>query len=138
MANSAKNKWVSASDVGRASYCPHYLELKNRGTKPSEKSVAARAKGEINHEALNRQAEDRRCFIATHLYGIDDQKTDLLRSYRDQKLALHFPGKLFIQIYYALSPSLISLSRQTPALDRLLRYVVDRIVLSIRDTIDSD
>lgn len=128
MGNDRKRKWVSASDVGRASYCPHYLELKAQGASPSEQSVKARAKGEISHEELNRQAEDRRCFIATHLYGIEDPRTRLLREYRDRELTQYTVGRLFIKAYYVLSPHLVTASRRIPAIDKTVRLIVDRIV----------
>ena len=125
MSNSGRLKWVSASDVGRASYCPHYLELRERGTKPSQESTEARAKGEISHEALNRQADDRRCFVATHLYGIDHPNTCLLRKYRDQQLASHTTGKTLIRVYYAISPHLVVTARKLPLLSKCMRYFVD-------------
>lgn len=128
MGNDRKRKWVSASDVGRASYCPHYLELKVQGASPSEQSVKARAKGEVRHEELNRHAEDRRCFIATHLYGTEDPRTRLLREYRDCKLARCAAGRLFIKTYYVLSPHLVTVSRRVPAIDKAVRFIVDRIV----------
>lgn len=133
MSNSRKSKWVSASDVGRASYCPHYLELKERGTKPSQQSIEAMAKGEVSHEALNRQAEDRRCFVATHLYGSDHPNTCLLREYRDQKLASHTIGRVFITVYYAISPYLVIAARKLPLISRFMRYFVDWNIRRIQE-----
>ncbi|WP_152456524.1 CFI-box-CTERM domain-containing protein [Microbulbifer sp. THAF38] len=138
MGNSGKKKWVSASDVGRASYCPHYLELKEKGAKPSQQSLEARAKGETSHEALNRQAEDQRCFVATHLYGINHPNTCLLRVYRDQQLASHFRGRVFIRIYYALSPLLVIASRKFPMFSRVMRYFVDRQICRIQERREDD
>ena len=128
MENNGKSKWVSASDVGRAAYCPHYLELKKQGAKPSKQAIAARAQGNASHNALNRQAEDGRCFIASHLYGIDDDRTSLLRSYRDEKLVNSYLGNLFIRIYYVFSPGLVSICRRVPFLNNILKYIVDYLV----------
>lgn len=138
MGNSTKSKWVSASDVGRAAYCPHYLELKKQGAKPSKQAIAARAQGEVSHDALNRQAEDKRCFIASHLYGIDDARTNILRNYRDEKLANKYLGELFIQTYYVLSPALVSISRRIPFLDRILKQIVDHIVSRLQELNNHD
>ena len=124
----AKKIWVSASDVGRAAYCPHYLELKNKGVKASNQAKAARARGDASHDELNRMAQDKRCYIASHLYGIDDGRTEVLRSFRDKTLLRHRPGKVLVNIYYRLSPTLIRISSRVPAADRCLRYVVNSIV----------
>jgi len=127
-----RNNWVSASDAGRASYCPHYLELKHKGAKPSSESIVAWEKGEEAHEQLNRDANDRRCYIASHLYGIDDPRTDLLRNFRDSCLLKYFLGRAFISIYYLASPSLVSMSRRIMLLDVMLRGMVDFTVRKIQ------
>ena len=138
MGNSRKSKWVSASDVGRASYCPHYLELKEKRTKPSQESIEARAKGEVSHEELNLQAEDRRCFVATHLYGSDHPNTCLLREYRDQRLASHTTGRVFITVYYAISPYLVIAARKLPLISRFMRYFVDWNIRRIQERYGDD
>ena len=138
MGNSTKSKWVSASDVGRAAYCPHYLELKKRGAKPSKQAIAARAQGEVSHDALKRQAEDKRCFIASHLYGIDGARKNLLRNYRDEKLANKYLGDVFIQTYYVLSPVLVFISRRLPFLDKILKKIVDHIVSRLQELNNHD
>ena len=138
MGNSRKSKWVSASDVGRASYCPHYLELKEKRTKPSQESIEARAKGEVSHEELNLQAEDRRCFVATHLYGSDHPNTCLLREYRDQRLASHTTGRVFITVYYAISPYLVIAARKLPLISRFMRYFVDWNIRRIQERYGND
>jgi len=127
-----RNNWVSASDVGRASYCPHYLELKNKGAKPSAEAIVARVKGEESHEQLNKDANDRRCYIASHLYGIDDPRTNLLRDFRDSCLLEYFLGRAFISIYYLISPTLVSVSRRITLLDIVLRGIVDFLVRKIQ------
>lgn len=127
-----RNNWVSASDVGRASYCPHYLELKHKGAKPSAEAIVAREKGEEAHEQLNKDANDRRCYIASHLYGIDDPRTNLLRNFRDSCLLKYFLGRAFISTYYLASPTLVSLSRRIILLDVILRGMVDFLVRKIQ------
>jgi len=125
-------QWVSASDVGRAAYCPHYLELKHKGVKPSKEALIARAKGEQSHERFNQQAEDKRCYVATYLYGDDDVRTQDLRRFRDQHLAGHLMGQWFIRIYYRLSPSLVSVSKRVPAVNYLAKSLVDAVVKCIQ------
>ncbi len=119
--------WISASDIGRAQYCPHYLEHKFNGESVSASAQKARIKGDLAHDELNIDAQDKRCYITSHLYGIDDPRTILLRNYRDNSLKNHFIGRLFITSYYSLSPYLVDASRRTPKLERLLRKLVTRV-----------
>lgn len=134
----AKKIWVSASDVGRAAFCPHYLELKNRGVKASRQAEASRAKGDASHDQLNRMAQDKRCYIASHLYGIDDSRTEALRSFRDKNLLNHRPGKILVNIYYRLSPTLVSISSHISAVDQCLRFIVNGIVKRLLENIKDD
>ena len=124
----AKKVWVSASDVGRAAFCPHYLELKNRCLKPSPKAVSSRIRGNKNHDELNRMAQDKRCYIASYLYGVDDNRTNSLRSFRDQNLLSNRPGTALVAVYYKLSPSLVAISIRYPVVAQLLRLCVNTIV----------
>jgi len=124
----AKKIWVSASDVGRAAFCPHYLELKKRGVKASRQAEASRARGNASHDELNRMSQDKRCYIASHLYGIDDGRTEALRSFRDNTLLRHHPGKVLVNIYYRLSPTLVTISSRSAVAEHCLRYMVNGIV----------
>jgi len=134
----AKKIWVSASDVGRAAFCPHYLELKCKGVKASHQAEASRAKGDASHDQLNRMAQDKRCYIASHLYGIDDSRTEALRSFRDKNLLNHRPGKVLVNIYYRLSPTLVSISSRISAVDQCLRFIVNGIVKRLLENIKDD
>lgn len=128
-----KSDWVSASDTGMASYCPHHLELKHKGSKPSASAKAARIKGDKAHDQLNRMAEDKRCYVATHLYGEDHRNTVLLRKFRDKHLTKSWFGQLFIKFYYTLSPRLICLAKRIKLIDRILKITVDNIIPYIRE-----
>lgn len=138
MLKSDKEKWVSASDIGRAAFCPHYLELKYRGLKPSDTACHARDRGKQKHEEFARRAEDKRCYIASHLYGIDDRRTILLRQYRDRHLNSRFIGRAIIQFYYLISPGLVYLSLKSVHIERLLQYTVGRLVRRIGEEAGGD
>jgi hypothetical protein len=125
---SKRNNWVSASDVSRAAYCPHYLELKHKGTKPSQEAEAARNKGEASHDKLNREANDTRCYIATYLYGTNDPRTNLLRDFRDSSLMKSACGRRAVAIYYSVSPRLVVLSKNHPSLHGFFKRAVGFII----------
>ncbi|MDG9669612.1 hypothetical protein ONV78_17880 [Hahella sp. CR1] len=125
------NEMVSASRVGRAAFCPHYLELEAKGSTPTTSAVARQMAGEAKHEEFSKKAEDKRCFVATHLYGIDDPRTEALRQYRDLKLSKTWYGRRLISIYYTLSPALVRISRPHPIVSKVLKLIVDRILNTI-------
>ena len=128
--NSGKRgNWISASDVGRTEFCPNYVYLKYKGAAVSREAAAARRQGDIAHDKLNQQAaQDKRCYVATYLYGVDDPRTNALRRFRDQVLMGYPGGAWLIRIYYVLSPVVIDLSRRSPGLHRLIDYLVTRLV----------
>lgn len=48
------------------------------------------------------------CYIATYTYGnYNAPEVLILRKFRDEKLLNNFIGKLFVKIYYAISPFLV-------------------------------
>lgn len=133
-----KSDWVSASDAGRASYCPHYLQLNQSGARVSDEARRARARGEKSHEILNDRAEDTRCFIATHLYGPYDERTVMLRKYRDKVLKKTMFGRMFIILYYQLSPALVRISMKSPVVSKSMSVLVNSITkfIQARDSHD--
>ena len=131
---SPKNeKWISASDVGRAAFCGHSLELKNKGIETTQFAKAAMKKGDIAHDEFNRQAEDKRCYIASHLYGIDDSRTDTFRAFRDAVLMKNFHGRMVITIYYKLSPFVITIARKSTLIDTKLKYIVNYLLVKLEN-----
>ncbi len=126
-----KSNWVSASDVGRAAFCPYYLVHKQAGTSPSRHAEIAREKGTQSHQALNQLVQDSRCYIASALYGPNDKRTQCLRDFRDRYLLRHWVGRIFVTLYYYISPTLVVLSRHCQPLRQVLQTVVDAIVKRI-------
>ncbi len=69
------------------------------------------------------------CFVATTLYGPEARETNVLRLYRDVKLARSPAGRLFIKIYYGFAGPIISrMLRRVPPLRRRVRPLMDWIV----------
>ena len=130
----AKNEWIAASEVGRAAYCQKALELKYAGADVSTRAQAARQRGDAAHEAWNseiKQAADKRCFVASHLYGIDDPRTECLRQFRDRYLMQRASTRLLVQCYYRLSPTLVTLCRRFPIVDTPIRWLCAQIVAKL-------
>ncbi|EIF42766.1 hypothetical protein DOK_11901 [gamma proteobacterium BDW918] len=132
MKGKGDNGWVSASDIGRAEFCPKYLEHRNNGAQVGAHAIAARKIGEMGHDQLNRQVSDSRCYIASHLYGPHDHRTEILRGFRDRRLMSAASGRILVATYYRLSPFVVRLCRRLPVIDRLVKPVVDRVVAIAR------
>jgi hypothetical protein len=69
------------------------------------------------------------CFVATAAYGspLADQ-ISVLRALRDRHLANHALGRAFIQLYYAVGPSLAAPVREHPWLASAVRSVLTPVV----------
>ena len=72
-------------------------------------------------------APDKRCFVASAVYGIDAPQTSQLRAFRDRVLKPRRAGRLVIATYYALSPFLVRLLLRAPCLLPTARHGLDWI-----------
>lgn len=69
------------------------------------------------------------CFIATAVYGDSEcQEVKRLRAFRDQHLATHGPGQLFIQLYYRISPPIANWLAARPRYAAIVRRQLDRLI----------
>ena len=73
------------------------------------------------------RASDRRCFVATSLYGLDDPRTEALRAFRDRSLMPSAAGRALVSAYYRTSPALVSVLDRAPALRSAARLALDLI-----------
>lgn len=69
------------------------------------------------------------CFIATAVYG-DPCCTEVreLRKFRDEQLLCNTFGKVFVSVYYKLSPPLASWLKNKPKISKKIRSVLDIMV----------
>ena len=69
------------------------------------------------------------CYIATAVYGsYDCPEVWTLRRYRDYNLARTVIGRIFIKIYYSVSPVMVKLFGKTRWFNHFWRHKLDRIV----------
>lgn len=68
------------------------------------------------------------CFIASAVYGSTAWQTNVLRRWRDTCLAPYAIGRLFIFIYYNVSPLFIPAIRNSVWLKRFFKSVLDKVV----------
>jgi hypothetical protein len=69
------------------------------------------------------------CYIATAVYGnVDAWQVVKLREYRDNKLRKSFWGRIFIYIYYLISPKLVGMFRDIKPINNLTKWLLDRLI----------
>lgn len=69
------------------------------------------------------------CYIATCVYGsYDCPSVWVLRRYRDQFLRKHWLGRLFIDVYYSISPILVQYFGNTHWFQKLFKKILDPFV----------
>jgi hypothetical protein len=72
------------------------------------------------------------CYIATMVYSSHDAPEVLvLRSYRDEKLAPYFFGRVLIGAYYRCSPLLVHVFKNNRPVNDFIRSILDRWVVRI-------
>lgn len=73
------------------------------------------------------------CYIATAVYGsYDCPEVWVLRRYRDFTLARSWYGRVFIRVYYAISPKLVKRFGHTKTFNRLWRKPLDKKIAALR------
>lgn len=102
---------------------------------PLEIRVKAVA-GTIQHlrfqvEGQTQQVMDRRCYIASHVYGEDAPETESLRRWRDEVLRTTLLGRLTIAIYYRTSPALVRLFGPSHHLTSFIRLGLNKLIRRI-------
>ena len=131
--NKSPSNWVSASDVGRAEFCAHYLQHKYADTPVDEAAKARREYGNAGHDQLNIQAsKDKRCFIASYLYGSSDPRTENLRVWRDTTLTNKIYGPSLVKLYYLASPTLVWICQKNKWINAITQRSIDRFSGSLK------
>lgn len=103
-----------------------------KGVTPDMQAQARMRKGNIAHEQFNRaQTQDNRCYVATYAYGQNHPRTQMLRHWRDQRLANTTLGRVFITVYYALSPILVAMCQRSLLVDKTIRALLERFCLRV-------
>ena len=71
--------------------------------------------------------EKKGCYVATCVYGsYDCPQVWVLRRYRDYYLDTKWWGRLFIKVYYAISPKIVSLFGKTLLFNKINKAVLDK------------
>ena len=87
----------------------------------------------IPTKVSNQQVKSGGCYVATAIYGsYDCPQVWTLRRYRDNTLSQTWYGRLFVHIYYAVSPTLVKLFGDTAWFKKLFKVKLDRFVFELQ------
>lgn len=115
----------AASERGMVFHAQAQEEMERHHNAPRQRPN--RTHGTPPYPAGPRRTTDRRCFIATAVYGDDAEQTWELRLFRDTVLAPCRWGRSAIWVYYALSPSLVRWLLRHPVALPWVRGVLDMV-----------
>ena len=74
------------------------------------------------------------CYVATCVYGsYDCPQVWTLRRFRDYKLYKTWNGRLFIKLYYAISPTIVKLFGKTRWFNFIFKKKLDKMVKNLND-----
>ena len=88
------------------------------------------------NEEINNSTNKKKqgCYVATCVYGsYDCPQVWTLRRFRDYTLTKTWYGRLFIKVYYAISPSLIRIFGNTKWFKNMLKPRLDRMVKKLQN-----
>ena len=124
------------------SYDDVAVKPKKQETKPSPKPVQPgqpEASAKANNgtvstpppvaEKTAEQPKKSGCYVATAVYGsYDCPEVWTLRRFRDYSLAATLLGRLFIMLYYAISPTLVKWFGNTKWFKKIWKAILDKMV----------
>lgn len=133
-----KSRRTRVSDLAEVATCQRRVYLRAKlGERQTNEQAVAKARGEEVHQRMYLQkraddrSQDRRCFIATAVYGGDAPQTAALRRFRDRRLTTTAAGMATVDLYYRVSPAIarwIDGSPRRRAMARRILNVAVRIV----------
>jgi hypothetical protein len=128
-------KKTNVSDLAEVATCERRVYLKaHLGERTTPEQRIAKTRGTLLHDRAFKQrtpsdkSQDRRCFVASAVYGQDAWQTNVLRDFRDEQLMPRPLGRIFVRTYYALSPAVADLAKKVPVVAKAARSVLNPIV----------
>lgn len=103
---------IPISELGEVVICERRVYLRSKyGQRTSAQREGRLKRGNDVHKAAYAQkapdqvATDKRCFIATAVFGEDAPETNHLRRWRDETLMPSKVGRVAVAVYYRVSPA---------------------------------
>jgi len=108
------------------------VSISNNILKSITSKFSAYLSGDVNKETGKANVTPQGCYVATSIYGsYDSPEVLLLRKYRDTVLSQNTIGRIFIKIYYLISPTFVSLTKNMNNFNRMTKLLLDKIVRNL-------
>lgn len=129
------NGWGTTKDIDQAIYW--WRQSAAQGNEDAQRNleIALREKENGGNQPIKTQnGSSGGCYIATAVYGsYNCPEVWTLRRFRDNCLAENLPGRIFIRLYYAVSPWLIRMFGDTLWFRQFWKGKLDRLVNKLWD-----
>ena len=97
----------------------------SRAAKKTRKGYYTGSGIDISDEEYEKIDKKSGCFVATACYGSPmAPEVDMFRRWRDERLEMSPPGRLFVRAYYSFSPGPAGLIRGSAVVRRVVRTVL--------------
>lgn len=111
------------------------------GEQPTPSQQEDLRRGRAAHQQYHEQgvaavSSDRRCFIATCVFGESAPQTQDLRAFRDAVLLPRWWGRLTVRLYYRIGPAACAILRRSPKLLRVTRALLGTVAMRCRRRLD--
>jgi hypothetical protein len=128
-------RFVSAKDLAEMGFCEKRVLLAHlHGQRLTPEQQRDAERGRRAHERYYREglvaasaAGDRRCFVATRVFGDGAWQTFVLRRYRDDVLLRRRLGRWLVASYYHLAPLVCRVLDRLPLLQPTARALVGAV-----------
>ena len=111
-----------------------YARVEEAEIEYTDDSVLKLSRGQIDRH-IPKDAPYAGCYIATAVYGsYDCPEVWTLRRFRDEVLAETWYGRLFIRLYYTVSPTAVELFGDSPWFRSFFRERLDRMVAGLQES----
>lgn len=133
---------VSATELAEMAFCEKRVLLAHQhGDRSTPEQRKAKARGLAAHERYlvegRATASDRRCFVASCVYGPAAPETRLLRIYRDEVLLPRRWGRCLVAVYYRVGPLACHVLERSPAATEMTRKVLNVLTALCRRALDA-
>lgn len=120
---------VSATELAKMGFCEKRVQLAHlHGERATPKQRRAMARGQVAHQQYFEDGlastSDRRCFVATGVFGPDARETQVLRAYRDEVLLRRNSGRWLVAAYYSVGPAVCWFLVRFPAVAHGVRFLL--------------
>ncbi|MCW5633549.1 MAG: hypothetical protein KIT17_09445 [Rubrivivax sp.] len=135
-----RERFVSAKDLAEMGFCEKRVLLAHlHGQRMTPEQQRSAERGRRAHERYYREGlsavasgADRRCFVATCLFGEEAWQTNVLRRDRDEVLLHRRIGRRAVAAYYWCAPRVCDVLARLPWLQRPVRALIEVLLIAVR------